>query len=100
MHRSCARPPLGGSGCSLPGVPLSLLQVRPLIVLLVLVTGLVVREQRVLVPRWRIQWRRLVREEVRTHPGWRVGHLLADRVAVHRAGRPQSGRAGGIAPGA
>ena len=91
MHRSRARPPLGGSGCSLPGVPLSLLRVRPLIVLLVLVTGLVVREQRVLVPRWRIQWRRLVRGEVRTHPGRRVGYLLPDRVAVHRAGRPQSG---------
>jgi hypothetical protein len=54
MHGSRARPPLGGSGCSLPGVPLSLLRVRPLIVLLVFVTGLVVREERVLVPRWRI----------------------------------------------
>ena len=88
MHRSRARPPLGGSGCSLPGVPLSLLRVRPL---LVLATGLVVREQRVFVPRWRIQWRRFVRGEVRTHPGRRVGYLLPDRVAVHRAGRPQSG---------
>ena len=47
MHRSRARPPLGGSGCSLPGVPLALLRVRPLIVLLVLATGIVVREQRV-----------------------------------------------------
>ena len=90
MHSSRARPPLGGSGCSLPGVPLSLLRVRPLIVLLVLVTGVVVREQRVLVPRWRIQWGCLVRGEVRTHPGRQVGYLLPDRVAVHRAGRPQS----------
>lgn len=91
MHRSRARPPLGGSGCGLPGVPLSLLRIRRLNVLLVLIASFAARGQRVFAPRWRIWRRHLARGEVRTYPGRWIGYLLPDRVAVDRTGRAQSG---------